>query len=247
MAALSKDLEQNYLGLAKTPALIIVDMINGFTDPDCPLGSHCQDVVAANCELLAIFRAKGLPVFFTTVVYHDDKQATVFRAKIPALNLLQPESHWVAVDSKMHRTDIEPLIEKQWASAFHKTDLDSQLRVLGVDSLVITGLTTSGCVRASAVDGLQNNYQVVVAREAVGDRNPAAHEASLFDLGAKYADVQSVKEIVSFLLALQTSVITSVKDQWFLTGIGKVMHLSNQDDMITTIILILSGALKAAA
>ena len=202
MAALSNDLEQNYLGLTKNPALIIVDMINGFTDPDCPLGSHCQDVVAANCELLAIFRAKGLPVFFTTVVYHDDKQATVFRAKIPALNLLQPGSHWVAVDPKMHRTDIEPLIEKQWASAFHKTDLDSQLRALGVDSLVITGLTTSGCVRASAVDGLQNNYQVVVAREAVGDRNPAAHEASLFDLGAKYADVQSVKEIVSFLLAL---------------------------------------------
>jgi nicotinamidase-related amidase len=177
-------------------------MINGFTDPKCPLGSDCEDVVAANCELLDVFRAKGLPVFFTTVVYHDDKQATVFRAKIPALNLLQPGSHWVAVDPKMHRTDIEPLIEKQWASAFHKTDLDSQLRALGVDSLVITGLTTSGCVRASAVDGLQNNYQVVVAREAVGDRNPAAHEASLFDLGAKYADVQSVKEIVSFLLAL---------------------------------------------
>ena len=202
MAIPTKDLGKNNLGLATKPALIVVDMINGFTDPKCPLGSDCEDVVAANCELLDVFRAKGLPVFFTTVVYHNDQQATVFRAKIPALNLLQPGSHWVAVDPKMHRTDIEPLIEKQWASAFHKTDLDSQLRALGVDSLVITGLTTSGCVRASAVDGLQNNYQVVVAREAVGDRNPVAHEANLFDLGAKYADVQTVKEITAFLLAL---------------------------------------------
>ncbi|MBT3798366.1 MAG: isochorismatase family protein [Porticoccaceae bacterium] len=202
MVVLTKDLEQKNLGLATNPALIVVDMINGFTDPKCPLGSHCQEVVAANCELLAIFRAKGLPVFFTTVVYHDDQQATVFRAKVPALNLLQPGSHWVAVDPKMRRADSEPLIEKQWASAFHKTDLDDQLKALGVDSLVITGLTTSGCVRASAVDGLQNNYQVVVAKEAVGDRNPAAHEASLFDLGAKYTDVQSIREIESFILAL---------------------------------------------
>ena len=202
MAIPTKDLGKNNLGLATKPALIVVDMINGFTDPKCPLGSDCEVVVAANCELLDVFRAKGLPVFFTTVVYHNDQQATVFRAKVPALNLLQSGSHWVAVDPKMLRTDNEPLIEKQWASAFHKTDLDSQLRALGVDSLVITGLTTSGCVRASAVDGLQNNYQVVVAREAVGDRNPVAHEANLFDLGAKYADVQTVKEITAFLLAL---------------------------------------------
>ena len=202
MAIPTKDLGKNNLGLATKPALIVVDMINGFTDPKCPLGSDCEDVVAANCELLDVFRAKGLPVFFTTVVYHNDQQATVFRAKVPALNLLQSGSYWVAVDPKMLRTDNEPLIEKQWASAFHKTDLDSQLRALGVDSLVITGLTTSGCVRASAVDGLQNNYQVVVAREAVGDRNPFAHEAKLKDLGAKYADIQAEKEITAYLLAL---------------------------------------------
>ena len=202
MVILTNNLDKKNLGLAANPALIVVDMINGFTDPECPLGSHCQEVVEANCELLKAFRAKELPVFFTTVVYHSDQQAKVFRAKIPALNLLQPGSHWVAVDSKMLRTVSEPLIEKQWASAFHKTDLDSQLAKLGVDSLVITGLTTSGCVRASAVDGLQHDYRVVIAREAVGDRNLAAHEANLFDLAAKYADVQSVVEIVTFLRAL---------------------------------------------
>jgi maleamate amidohydrolase len=113
--------------------------------------------------------------------------------------VLQAGSHWVALDAAMDRLESEPLIEKQWASAFHKTDLDQQLRALSVDSLVVTGLTTSGCVRASAVDGLQNNYQVVVAREAVGDRNPAAHEANLFDLNAKYADVMPVTDIISRL------------------------------------------------
>ena len=193
------NLQHNQLGLAQSPALLVVDMINGFTDPDSPLGTHCPDVVAANIELLAAFRNSGRPIFFTTVVYYDDQQASIFRAKVPALNVLQPGSRWVAVDSRMERQVSEPLIEKQWASAFFGTDLSKQLRALAVDSLVVTGLTTSGCVRASAVDGLQNNFQVVVAREAVGDRNLDAHQANLFDVNAKYADVLGVDEIISRL------------------------------------------------
>lgn len=193
------NLQHNQLGLAQSPALLVVDMINGFTDPDSPLGTHCPDVVAANIELLAAFRSSGRPIFFTTVVYYDDQQASIFRAKVPALNVLQSGSPWVAIDSRMERQVSEPLIEKQWASAFFGTDLSKQLRALAVDSLVVTGLTTSGCVRASAVDGLQNNFQVVVAREAVGDRNLDAHQANLFDLNAKYADVLGVDEIISRL------------------------------------------------
>lgn len=195
----TSDLHQNQLGLARSPALVVVDMINGFTDPACPLGTHCPEVVAANIELLSAFRSRRLPIFFTSVVYHNDQQASVFRAKVPALNLLEPGSHWVAIDARMARQASEPLIEKQWASAFFGTDLDRQLRALTVDSLVVTGLTTSGCVRASAVDGLQNNYQIVIAREAVGDRNPQAHQANLFDLNAKYADVLGAEEIIAWL------------------------------------------------
>ena len=193
------NLQHNQLGLAQSPALLVVDMINGFTDPDSPLGTNCPDVVAANIELLAAFRNSVRPIFFTTVVYYDDQQASIFRAKVPALNVLQSGSRWVAIDSRMERQVSEPLIEKQWASAFFGTDLSKQLRALAVDSLVVTGLTTSGCVRASAVDGLQNNFQVVVAREAVGDRNLDAHQANLFDLNAKYADVLSVAEIIAGL------------------------------------------------
>ena len=190
------DLQRNSLGLGKKPALILVDMINGFTDPKCPLGSECQAVIDANLELLKVFRANSAPVFYTTVVYHNDQQARVFREKIAALNLLQADSEWVKVNPQLAMQEGETLIEKQWASAFHKTDLDDRLQALGVDSLVVSGLTTSGCVRATVVDGLQYDYRVVVAKEAVGDRNPAAHEANLFDMHAKYADVQSVPEIV---------------------------------------------------
>ena len=196
------NLQQNPLGLTPKPALLLVDMINGFTDPACALGCACPEVVAANVQLLEAFRALGLPVFFTTVVYHSEQQAEVFRRKVPALNVLQPNSHWVKVDSALEPLEGEPVIEKQWASAFFATDLDQQLSALGVDSIVVTGLTTSGCVRASAVDGLQNDYQVVIAEEAVGDRNPEAHRANLFDLNAKYADVLPVAQVLSQLTAL---------------------------------------------
>lgn len=193
------DLERNQLGLGDKPALVVVDMINGFTDPACPLGSDCPEVVAANIALLEEFHQRGLPVYFTTVVYHRDEQATVFRERVEALNVLTPDSEWVKVNPQLPVRDGDELIEKQWASAFFDTDLDSRLRAQGVDSLVVTGLTTSGCVRATVVDGLQCDYRVVIAREAVGDRNPDAHEANLFDMHAKYADVMGLDEVVSLL------------------------------------------------
>ena len=193
------DLERASQGLGQRPALVLVDIIKGFTDPDCPLGSAADDVVEANRKLLAVFRSKGLPVFFTTVIYRDDSQARVFRDRVPALNLLKPGSHWVEVDPRLEPAAGEHIVEKQWASGFFKTDLDESLRAIGVDSLVVTGLTTSGCVRATAVDGLQYDYKVVVPAEAVGDRNPDAHRANLFDLNAKYVDVLDLARVM-FLL-----------------------------------------------
>ncbi|MEX0827382.1 MAG: isochorismatase family protein [Haliea sp.] len=198
------DLRRNSLGLGEKPALVLVDIINAFTHPECPLGAECQTVIDANAQLLAAFRACGFPIFFTTVVYHNDDQARVFRERIKALNLLTPQSEWVKVNDQLAMQAGEVLIEKQWASAFFKTDLDQRLRSLNVDSIVVSGLTTSGCVRATVVDGLQFDYRVVVAKEAVGDRNPAAHEANLFDMHAKYADVLTVREIVTVVDALTT-------------------------------------------
>ncbi len=198
------DLNFQPTGLGDKPALLLVDMINGFTDPACELGSSSDDVVAANIELLAVFRRLNMPVFFTTVVFHNATQARVFRSRVPALEVLTPESDWVKVDARLERRDNEPLIEKQWASAFFGTDLHQQLQSAQVDSLVVTGLTTSGCVRASAVDGLQSDYRVVVARDAVGDRNQQAHAANLFDLNAKYADVEDNATIIAKLESIAT-------------------------------------------
>ncbi len=193
------DLERHHVGLGKKPAIIVVDVINGFTDPHCALGSECPDVVAANRELLDAFRATTLPVFFTTVIYRNPQQAKVFRQRLPSLNVLKPGSHWVEVNAALGRLPDEDIIEKHWASAFFDTDLSARLKKQNVDSLVITGLTTSGCVRASVLDGMQHEYPVVVPREAVGDRNPQAHEANLHDMNAKYADVLSKDDVLSYL------------------------------------------------
>jgi len=193
------DLERKQLELGKRPALVLVDIINGFTDPRCPLGSDADSVVEANQRLLARFRRLELPVFFTTVVYRDAGQARVFRRRLPALEVLQPGSPWVEVDERLQRRENEALIEKCWASSFFATDLAERLSALKVDSLVITGLTTSGCVRATAVDGLQYDYPVFVPREAVGDRNADAHEANLFDIHAKYGDVLALRTLLDTL------------------------------------------------
>ena len=196
------DLVRKSQGLGNRPALLIVDVIKGFTDPDCPLGSDADDVVEANRKLLATFRAKSLPVFFTTVVYNDDEQARVFRDRLPALELLKPGTPWIDVDPRLAPAPGEQVLEKQWASGFFNTRLDESLRSLGVDSLVITGLSTSGCVRATVLDGLQYDFRVVVPTEAVGDRNPDAHRANLFDMNAKYADVLDLETVLNQLQKL---------------------------------------------
>jgi maleamate amidohydrolase len=141
----------------------------------------------------------GLPVVLTTVIYRSDDEATVFRARVPALNLLTPDSEWVQFDPRLPLQDTDLQLEKRHASSFHGTNLDEWLKARSVDSVVVTGLTTSGCVRATAVDGLQNNYKVLVPREACGDRDPEAHNANLYDMNAKYADVVSLETVLNLL------------------------------------------------
>lgn len=196
------DLERENLGIGRRPAVIVVDMSRGFTDPACPLGCESGAVIAANVALLAAARAARLPVVFTTVVYRNDDDASVFRARVPALNLLSAGSPWAEIDPRLDRQPDEWLVEKHWASAFFATDLAARLRAATVDSLIVSGLTTSGCVRATVVDGLQHNFRVVVPREAVGDRNPDAHAANLHDMHAKYADVVSLDPLLHELRAL---------------------------------------------
>ncbi|EED34648.1 N-carbamoylsarcosine amidase [Luminiphilus syltensis NOR5-1B] len=200
-----RTLERSDQGLGAKPALVVIDVVNGFTDEQCPLGAKADTVVDANVALMNAFHDANLPVFLTTVIYRSPDQAQVFRARLPALECLTPDSHWVEYDPRLPIAETDISIEKVHASGFHGTDLDKQLRARGVDSLVVTGLTTSGCVRATVVDGLQNNYRVVVPEEAVGDRNPDAHAANLYDMNAKYADVLSLSKTLEALAALRQS------------------------------------------
>ena len=194
-----RTLERKQLGLGSRPALVVVDVVKGFTDPDCALGSECADVVAANVRLMHEFHQRQLPIFLTTVIYRHDKQARVFRDRLPALELLVPDSPWIEFDPQLPIIESDVVIEKVHASSFHGTSLQEQLVDLQVDSLVVTGLTTSGCVRATVVDGLQNGFPVVVPEEAVGDRSSSAHRSNLYDLNAKYADVVDLDTAIGLL------------------------------------------------
>ncbi|MEO1901203.1 MAG: isochorismatase family protein [Alcanivorax sp.] len=193
-------LQSRRLAAARRYALVLVDLSLGFTDPGLsPLASEAEAVLDANARLLAAFRERSLPVFFTTVAYERDDQARVFREKLPALEVLQAGSGLERIDPRVAPRDDEPVLVKQWASGFFGTDLAARLRAAGADGVVVTGLTTSGCVRATALDALQHDLRTVVPREAVGDRDPDAHQANLKDLGIKYADVLSVDETLALL------------------------------------------------
>ncbi len=186
-------------GLGRRPALVVVDVNCGFTDPASPLVCDLDDVVRAIARLLAGFREAGLPVAFTTVAYDDAgrQSAAVFIDKIPALLTLEAGSRWTEIDPRIAPRGDEPVLTKLWASAFHGTPFGSFLTANGCDSLVVTGASTSGCIRATAVDALQHGYRVVVPRDAVGDRNPAAHEANLYDIDTKYGDVVTTDDVLA--------------------------------------------------
>jgi maleamate amidohydrolase len=172
------------------PALVVVDLIRAFTDPSHLLGSDLGGVIAAARGLVDHARSCRRSVFFTTIAYAPGlADAGRWPEKVPALRDLVAGSSWVEIDQRIERRSDEPLIVKKGASALFGTNLASLLTMAAADAVVLCGATTSGCVRATAVDLVQSGFAVMIARECVGDRSSAAHEASLIDLDAKYADV----------------------------------------------------------
>lgn len=188
-------------GFGKNPAIIVVDFIEGFTDPTSKLGSDLTNQLEATKKLLDIAREKSIPIIFTTVIYEFHyRDGGYFIKKIPALKELTADSKWVNVDARLERKEkSEPLIIKKFASSFFGTHLHSYLTSERVDTTIIVGCTTSGCVRATAVDALQNGYQVIVPEECVGDRSNEAHKANLYDIQTKYADVTSIELTIDYL------------------------------------------------
>jgi maleamate amidohydrolase len=196
------------LGFGQRPAVLAVDLITAFTDPKLPFGSDLDGVVEQARRVLDQARRAGLPVLFTTVGYEgpDLEDAGVWAIKVPASATLRAGTPEVEQDERLGRVDGESIIVKKYASSFFGTDLVSRLNALRVDTLVLAGCTTSGCIRATAVDAIQNGFRPIVVREAVGDRDPAAHEQSLRDLQAKYADVVSVDSVLAELASVPGAV-----------------------------------------
>ncbi|GIU81077.1 MAG: isochorismatase family protein [Acidobacteria bacterium] len=191
------------VGFGENPALLIIDFIKGFTDTECPLGSNLDVQVENTAKLLRIFREKSLPVHFTTTAYDPEMiSAGIFVKKVPSLAHLKLGSKWVEIDERLKPQNGEVVWIKHYASAFFGTSLSSALLAKRIDTLLITGCTTSGCVRASAVDACQHGFRTMVVRDCVGDRSNYAHEANLFDLNAKYADVVSLEEAIEYLSKL---------------------------------------------
>ncbi len=189
----------NRIGFGERPALIVIDLIQAFTDPALPLGADLHTEIAATNRLIDVFRKAGAPVFFTTVSYSDPdlKDAGIWRLKQKGLTTLADTTGGTELDTRLNRLPGDPIIVKKYASSFFGTDLLSRLVSMGIDTTVLTGCTTSGCVRATAVDAVQNGLRPIVVREAVGDRSHRAHEQSLFDLDAKYADVVGLDEAIA--------------------------------------------------
>lgn len=189
------------IGFGERPALIVIDMLKGFTDPDMLLGSNLAPQIEAQKPLLAVAHERNMPVIFSTVMYHeaDIRDAGIWGLKQRGALTLTADSEAVKVDPRLDRRQSDSLLVKRYASCFFGTDLVPRLTSRRVDTLIITGCTTSGCVRATEVDAVQNGFRPMVVREAVGDRSVAAHEQSLFDLDAKYADVVSLDETLHYL------------------------------------------------
>lgn len=193
----------NRIGYGADPVLLVVDIQTGFTDPDNPLGGDLTEVVEQTNTLVDAAHTGSIPVVFTRIVTkHDDmRDLGVWGEKIPSLETLKADSEWVDIDPRLNVGEDDHILDKRQASAFHETELDSMLAGLGADTVVVAGCTTSGCIRASAVDACSHGYYTIVPEGAVGDRAPEPHEANLFDINAKYGDVRPVEEVMNYLAA----------------------------------------------
>jgi len=184
------------------PGVLVVDFSAGFTQSDYATGADLSQPVQATRELLDAARAHGVPVFFTTIAYEPSlRDAGVWLQKMPGLASLLIGSAAVEIDERLQRRPDEPVIVKKGASAFFGTNLAALLAAQRLDTLVVCGATTSGCVRASVIDSVQNGFPTLVPAECVGDRARVPHETNLFDIDAKYADVVALPDVVDFIAA----------------------------------------------
>lgn len=203
----SEDLLANYkraydnrIGFGRQPALILVDFVRAYFDPECELYADVQPELESSLRIVEAARKHKVPVIYTNVVFDAAGRmgGRFFQKAMPLHNFVQgsPMGAWA---EGVAPADDEIVISKQYASAFFGTSLASMLTAMGVDTLIITGVTTSGCIRATCLDACQHGFIPIVVSDACGDRHPAPHEANLFDMNAKYGDVVGEDEVLAYL------------------------------------------------
>ena len=208
----NENLEANYkrafgkrIGFGKRPALLMIDFVEAYFDPNCALYAGVETALASALRLQAAARARGVPVIYTNVVYdqHGINGGRFFQKSMVLHNFIagNPMGAW---PKGLEVRDDELVISKQYPSAFFGTSRASTLTTLGVDTLIHTGLSTSGCVRATCVDSCSYGFIPIIVRDAVGDRHSAPHEANLFDMDAKYGDVVGEDEILTYFNSIGT-------------------------------------------
>lgn len=193
----------NKIGFGKSPALLLVDFVQAYFDPECELYSEVEDTLASALRLVEVARTANIPVIYTNVVYQAQglDGGVFFKKAKPLHNMLagNPMGEW---PEGLQPAENELVISKQYPSAFFGTSLSSTLTAAGIDTLLITGVTTSGCIRASCIDSCSYGFRTIIVEEACGDRHDDPHQANLFDMNAKYADVVSEKETAEYIRKL---------------------------------------------
>lgn len=202
---MSENLDSNYagvynnrIGFGKKPALILIDFVEAYYDKNCVLYADVQDALDSAINVLEAARQAGVLVVYTKVSYHPSgvDGGRFFEKALPLKHLVEGSSMGAWAKGLAPRED-ELVVSKQYPSAFFGTSLASTLTAAGVDTAILTGLTTSGCVRASCVDACSHGFKTIVVADACGDRHEAPHKANLFDMNAKYADVVAETDVIS--------------------------------------------------
>ena len=190
------------LGFGKAPALILVDFVEAYFSKDSPLYAGVEDALSSALRVRDAARKAGVPVIYTNVVYQTGADGGAFFRKVPALEVFMAGNPLGGWPDGLQPAAGELVISKQYASAFFGTSLASTLTAAGVDTLIMTGVTTSGCIRATCIDSISHGFNSIVVADAVGDRHEEPHKANLYDMNAKYADVVGETTVIDHLKKL---------------------------------------------
>lgn len=193
------------VGWGERPAILVIDLAQAWTSPTEELGSDVEDVVSATTRLLAVAREQDVPIIFTTMAYDPALigAGPVALAKTPHLKKMISGSDLVQLRPELQKRENEPLVEKPHASAFFGTNVLSMLVGLEADTVIVVGVSTSGCIRSTCESAFNNNFRVILPEEAVADRSHTAHQAALLDIDARMGDVMPLDDVITHLQTIR--------------------------------------------